>query len=86
MQSVSPCIVISRSLPGPQLRHYPPMSSKRSVYDEDDYDDYGDEDYYGDYGDFDPGESQVAGKQSAKVPDRPWQCTMLNAQVMLTFI
>ncbi len=56
------------------------------MYDEDDYDDYGDEDYYGDYGDFDPGESQVAGKQSAKVPDRPWQCTMLNAQVMLTFI
>ncbi|DBA92995.1 TPA: hypothetical protein ACH3X2_003337 [Trebouxia sp. C0005] len=42
------------------------MSSKRSVYDEDDYDDYEDEDYYGDYGDFDPGESQVAGKQSAK--------------------
>ncbi len=47
------------------------MSSKRSVYDEDDYDDYGDEEYYGDYGDFDPGESQVAGKQSAKVLNRP---------------
>ena len=57
------------------------MSSKRSVYDEDDYDDYGDGDYYGDYGDFDPGESQVAGKQSAKVLVRPWQCTILNAQV-----
>jgi len=45
------------------------MSSKRSVYDEDDYDDCGDEDYYGDYGDFDPGESQVAGKQSANLSD-----------------
>ena len=62
------------------------MSSKRSVYDEDDYDDCGDEDYYGDYGDFDPGESQVAGKQSAKVLVRPWQCTILNAQVVLTVI
>lgn len=72
--------------PRPKLHHCATMSSKRSVYDEDDYDDYADEDYYGDYGDFDPGESQVAGKQLAKVLVRPWQCTILNAQVMLTFI
>ncbi len=51
------------------------MSNKKGVYDDDDFYDYddADEDYYGNYGDFDPGESQVAGKQSTKVFDELWQ-------------
>ena len=46
------------------------MSGKKALYDEDDFydEDDGDEDYYGDYGDFDPGESQLVGKQSSKTP------------------
>ena len=50
-------------------------NSKKGVYDEDDYYDYedADEDYYGGYAGFDPGESQVAGKQSAKVFDNVQQ-------------
>ena len=44
------------------------MSKKSAAHDEDDFYDYNDdeEDYYGDYGDFDPGESQLAGKQATK--------------------
>lgn len=46
------------------------MSSKKYGYDEDDFydQDDGDEDYYGEYGDYDPGESQLVGKQSSKTP------------------
>ncbi|KAL3150476.1 hypothetical protein ABBQ32_000300 [Trebouxia sp. C0010 RCD-2024] len=43
------------------------MSGKKVLYDEDDFydEDDADEDYYGDY---DPGESQLVGKQSNKTP------------------
>ena len=44
------------------------MSGKKALYDDDDFydEDDADEDYYGDYGEFDPGESQLVGKQSNK--------------------
>lgn len=54
------------------------MSGKKYVYDEDDFydQDDADEDYYGDYGDYDPGESQLVGKQSSKTPAQVAQSTL----------
>lgn len=55
------------------------MSNKKFVYDEDDFydQDDADEDYYGDYGDYDPGESQLVGKQSSKTPAQVAQPRLL---------
>lgn len=65
------------------------MSGKKVLYDDDDFYDEHDaeEDYYGDYGDFDPGESQLVGKQSNKTPVKvaqPFESSNTSAALCFT--